>query len=193
MRLPAGSKWLEYGVIALLLAGTAWLGQLTYHNVVVHGRLTQAVPSVAPVELPVTTLTGQAVTLPLAGRDRAVVLLVLSTECPFCEQNMPEWRELAEAIGRLGPGAPELLALSVSPAEDTRRFLREHGVDVPAMLVDRAVLTLLGLPGYPSTVTVNPIDRAMAAYTGVLTSGDQRVLISWARSVLRPGAMAAVQ
>lgn len=170
---------LEYAVIGALVGGTAWLGQLTYHNVVVHGQAEPATVRTAPVDLPVTSIAGQPASLPVDGRN--LMFLVLSTECRYCEQNMPEWRRLVAEVRALGDTAPEVVVLSVSEARETERYLERHGVDVPVMLIDPSVLELLGLDGYPSTVVVDA-GRALSAWSGVLDTAEHAALLAWARS-----------
>ena len=183
--MPRASKIAEAGLILVLLVGTAWLGKLVRHNYFTHRQATEVDGAVtAPVDIPGRTLSGDDVALQVSNRDRPLMLFVLSTTCPFCEQNMPEWRSLAAGIGELGPQSPEIYVLSVSGTVETREFLAAHDLDLPVRLVDSAVLTLLGLNGYPTTVGIDPVTRGLAAWGGVLNSADQAVVHTWARSAM---------
>lgn len=185
MPTPRLHRFLEILVVAVLVAGTAWLGKLTYHNTVTHGAdAPRQGVQVAPVDIPAMSIGGQLVDLTIQGRERSLILLVLSTSCRYCEQNMPAWHRLVQEVRSLGPDAPELVALSVSTADETQAYLQDHGIDVPVLLIDPTVLTLLGLTGYPSTLTVERTTRSMATWSGVLEEGDHRALLSWARTAV---------
>ncbi|MFW6198873.1 MAG: hypothetical protein ACOC5E_03525, partial [Acidobacteriota bacterium] len=89
----AGSRrgrWLELAAVVLLLVGSAWLGRLLVHNHVLHGDAPEA-PGLrfAPASVPAASLEGEAGELEIVGQERRLLLLVLSTDCPFCRQNMP--------------------------------------------------------------------------------------------------------
>lgn len=180
MRLERG-KIVEIVAVASLLAGTAWLGQMAHHNYLGHVD-SLAETTLAPGDLPAADLAGQTAPVLLAGRERPLLLLVLSTDCPFCEANMPNWRALADQIARRGAEAPELMVLSVSESGETRDYLARHGIDLPVRLISPSVLSLLGIPGYPGTVAFHPSSPALLAWTGVLEDGDQEAVMSWSRT-----------
>lgn len=172
-------RWFEAGTLCVLLAGSAWLGQLMHHNYVVHDEGRSA-PALAPADVPALDGAGVPAAVVLADRARPLLMLVLSTECPFCEANMPNWKALAAQMER--EDAPELVVLSVSPAQATRAYLERHGLQVGFRVIDPSALELLGLEGYPSTVAFHPGDRRLRTWTGVLTEGDQRAVLAWGRT-----------
>ncbi len=191
--MPRIAKIAEVGLILVLVAGTAWLGQMMHHNYVTHGQASRINgPLTAPVDIPGRTLTGEPSALDVSGRPRPLMLFVLSTACPFCEQNMPEWRSLASQIAELGPRAPEIYVLSVSTPDETQEFLATHELDLPVRLVDKAVLPLLGLTAYPSTLGIDPLTRGIAAWDGVLNDADQEVVRTWARSAMTAPVVSSV-
>jgi hypothetical protein len=177
-----GAHVREALTVAALLAGTAWLGQQVHHNYVTHpGALARAGVAVAPMTVPATTTTGAAADLSVRAVPQARVLFVVSTDCPFCEQNMPEWLRLAASLREMG-SAPRPVVLSVSSAEETEAYLARHGLDADVRLVDSAVLPLLGVTGYPSTVAIDPGTGAISSWTGVLSEGDHQALLAWSES-----------
>ena len=104
--MPRLAKIAEVTTILALIAGTAWLGQLVRHNYVTHAESSgSAGPVTAPVDIPARTLGGVDAVLQVSGREAPLMLFVLSTTCPFCEQNMSEWRSLAARIDELGPAS----------------------------------------------------------------------------------------
>jgi len=174
------ARIIEGVVVVTLLAGTAWLARQVHHNYVVHPRsLASEGVAVAPMAVPARSASGGVAPLEIRSVPRAQVLLVVSTDCPFCEQNMPEWRKLTESLNGLGEARPSVVVLSVSGAEETAAYLERHGLQAEFRLVDRAVLPLLGVTGYPSTVAVDPSTGAISSWTGVLGDADQQAIMAW--------------
>ena len=170
----------EVAVVGVLLAGTIWLGQLLHHNYVTHDTVEASGLVVAPAVVPASTMSGRAAPVRVRDSAESSLLLVLSTECPFCEQNMPAWRALAAELSRRGPAAARPIVLSVSEPAATEEFLRRHGLDLPVRIVDRAALPLLGVTGFPATVGVDARTGAVAAWTGVLGAAAQEAVLAWA-------------
>ena len=179
------ARVLELTTIGVLLAGSAWLGQLVHHNYVVHSDAVVGANALAPGDLPARDAAGATAPVQLAGRERPLLLLVLSTECGFCEANMPNWRSLADRIDAAGAQAPELMVLSVSPVAETRAYLERHGVDLPFRLIAPSSLPLLGIDGYPGTVAFHPADPALRVWAGVLDQAQQEAVMSWSRTPWR--------
>jgi len=170
-------------VVVALLAGTAWLAQQVHHNYVVHPRTVASEGvAVAPMTVPARSATGGVAPLAVRAVPRAQLLLVVSTDCPFCEQNMSEWRRLTDALDALGDTRPTAVVLSVSGPEETAAYLERHGLEAEVRLIDRAVLPLLGVTGYPSTVAVDPSTGAISSWTGVLGDADHQAIMAWAES-----------
>lgn len=184
------ARIMEGVVVVTLLAGTAWLAQQVHHNYVVHPRsLASEGIAVAPMTVPARSASGSVAPLALRSVPRAQLLLVVSTDCPFCEQNMSEWRRLTDALSALGDARPVAVVLSVSGAEETLAYMARHGLQAEVRLIDRAVLPLLGVTGYPSTVAVDPSTGAISSWTGVLGDADHQAIMAWAES--RPGDMSS--
>jgi len=184
MRVP-WTRVTELTAIGLLLAGSAWLGQLVHHNYVVHSDAVVGANALAPGDLPAHDPAGTPASVQLAGRERPLLLLVLSTECGFCEANMPNWRSLADRIGEAGERAPEVLVLTVSTATETRAYLKRHGLDLQFRVIAPSSLPLLGIEGYPGTVAFHPSDPSLKVWAGVLDDGQQEAVMSWSRTPLQ--------
>jgi hypothetical protein len=183
MKISKG-RVVELVVVGLLLVGTAWLGRLVQHNYVVHpSAVASSGIAVAPMAVPARLATGAEAALAVRAVSQAQVLLVVSTDCPYCEQNMPEWKRLAATFDALGANGPRPVILSVSGAEETATYLQRHGLEAEVRLVDRAVLPVTG---YPATVAVDPSTGAISAWTGVLSEGDHQAVAAWAEA--RQGA-----
>ena len=177
------ARIVEGVVVVTLLAGTAWLAQQVHHNYVVHPRsLASEGVAVAPMTVPAKSASGGVAPLAIRSVSRAQVLLVMSTDCPFCEQNMPEWRRLTDSLKGLGDARPTAVVLSVSGAEETAAYLERHGLQAEVRLVDRAVLPLLGINGYPSTGAVDPSTGAISSWTGILGEADHQAIMAWSEA-----------
>lgn len=177
------ARILEGVVVVTLLAGTAWLAQQVHHNYVVHpSTVANEGVAVAPMAVPARSASGSVAPLAVRSVPRAQLLMVVSTDCPFCEKNMPEWKRLTESLNRLGETGATAVVLSVSGADETAAYLARHGVQAEVRLVDRAVLPLLGVSGYPSTVAVDPSTGAISAWTGVLGEADHEAIMAWAEA-----------
>lgn len=175
------ARIVEGVVVVALLAGTAWLAQQVHHNYVVHPRsVASEGVAIAPMAVPARSASGAVAPLAVRAVPRAHLLLVMSTDCPFCEQNMSEWRRLTEALNALGDDRPTAVVLSVSGAAETVAYMARHGLQAEVRLVDRAVLPLLGVSGYPSTVAVDPSTGAISSWTGVLGDADHQAIMAWA-------------
>lgn len=167
-------------VVVVLLAGSFWLGQLVVHNHQTHQSPPRAPLALVPDAVDTTDLEGTAA--PLATRDveRPTLLLVFSTECPFCERNMPEWRSLVGSLRELGAEGPDIIALSLSSAADSTEFLSAHGVEVPVRLIDDDALEDLGLMGTPATVGVRPGAATLDTWIGLLGESGGTEVLAWA-------------
>ena len=168
--MPRLAKIAEVTTILALIAGTAWLGQLVQHNYVTHAESSgSAGPGTAPVDIPARTLGGVDAVLQVSGCEAPLMLFVLSTTCPFCEQ---------KHVGMAEPGSHgstssvrerrRSMCCRSARARETRDFLAMHELDLPVRLVDPAVLPLLGLSGYPSTLGIDPVTRGIAAWSGCI-------------------------
>ena len=188
-------KWIpEIGVVVLLVVGSFWLGQIALHNHVTHPEELRraAEPRFAPVRISARTLDGAAGDLRIHDRQRPLLLLVLSTDCPFCKQNMPNWRRIVQQVEALGETAPEVLVLSVSSSQETSSYLTAHGIDVPALLIERSELGSLDLTGFPSTVAIVPAARSVQSWPGVLNDVAQETILAWAEASMVDNAQQVI-
>ncbi len=166
-------------VISLLSLGSFWLGSLVYQNHWVEAEKPPQISSVAPEVISAVTLAGETRELSPENLERPTLLLVMSADCRYCEQNAPQWRRLAASLGE-PESSPAVLALSLSDAEDTTRYLETNNLEVPVMLIDRAELAALGLPGVPGTIALDPVSDTMHSWIGVLSESETATILTWA-------------
>jgi hypothetical protein len=166
-------------VIGLLSLAFFWLGGLAYQTYWVGPRKPPPVSPGLAVAISTTTLGGEILELGQENLKRPTLLLVLSADCRYCEQNARQWRQLVASLG--GPeSSSAVLALSLSDAEETAEYLEDNDLEVPVLLVDREGLRTLGLPGVPGTIVLDPESNTMRSWIGVLSESETEKILTWA-------------
>jgi len=174
-------RYADYFVIGLLCLGSFWFGGLVYENHWGPPEKPAAVSSAAPAAIHTKTLAGDTLPLNAGNLKRPTLLLVLSADCRYCEQNAPQWRGLVDSL-RGTESAPAVLALSLSDAEDTARYLEDNHLEVPVLLIDPAELPALGLRGVPGTIALDPGSETMRSWIGVLSDSETATILAWAEA-----------
>ena len=172
-------RYAGYFVIGLLCLGSFWFGGLVYENRWAQPVKPPPISSAAPAVISAMTLSGELRAIDAENLKRPTLLLVLSADCRYCEQNAPTWRELIASIGE-SETPPEVLALSLSDAEDTGRYLEDNHLEVPVLLIGPAELVALGLRGVPGTVALDPGSETMRSWIGVLSEPETATILTWA-------------
>lgn len=149
-----------------------------HHNRVVHSRPTRAETPI-PAEIPVL---GDSEGVPLLGRDRPLILALVSSSCRYCLDSAPAWRELTGELESMPALAPDFIFLSVSPWDETHEFLRASGIEAPFYLIDPSVLPLLGAPGYPTTIGIGVVGTDVARWIGAVEAAEVAAISQWARA-----------
>jgi hypothetical protein len=174
-------RYIDYLFIGLLAVASFWLGSLVYHNHWGHQTASSWVSESLPEAILGRTLGGQHEALNTGGMDRSTLLFVLSADCQYCEQNARQWRRLMVSLGG-AESSPAVVALSLSDAEDTARYLEAHELEVPVLLIDQEELAALGLRGVPGTITLDPGSNTMRSWLGVLSDSEASTILTWAKS-----------
>lgn len=165
------------GVLLVLLLGSFILG---YRETSIHvlERDDPATRSTwAADALPASIVTREPVTdshdleLKIAARDETLLLLFLKSDCPFCAQNMPNWRRLV-ASARAQNSDLTVLALSLSSMSATLSYMQQYDLRAPVRLVDRQYAAEMGLAAVPATVLIPPRATNVYSWTGVLSLED---------------------
>lgn len=169
----------DYLLLGLLCMGSFWLGGAIHQNHWAPSDEPPLIWSGAPAAISGMTLAGEPWEIDAENLKRPTLLLVLSADCRYCEQNAPTWRELIASIGE-SKTPPEVLALSLSDAEDTGRYLEDNYLEVAVLLIDQAELVALGLRGVPGTIALDPGSETMRSWIGVLSKSGVSTILTWA-------------
>lgn len=169
MREKVPRDWVfVVGVLVLSLA-SGFVG-MEVHRFVDERPSTPVREVLGPVHFDATTLDGTKTTVSLEETKGPRLLLILSVTCPYCEQNMGNWRYLASrANATASKDVLAPLVLSLSSAADTREYLSRHDLEVPALLIDSQTLTALGVVGTPTTIVQAGPALPLRLWSGVLT------------------------
>lgn len=118
-------------------------------------------------ELPVTGLDGNDAVLTFDGLAQDSVVLVFTTTCPACQQNLEPWRDLHRRFG----DRYRFVAVGLDSPEATRRFAEQN--DLPFQVVtpaDRSGFQrAYGITSVPQTLVVGRDGRVKDVQPGVLS------------------------
>ena len=124
-------------------------------------------------ELPnVTELLNKYTTLDLSPYLGKTVLVNFFTEwCGYCMQEMPDFREVNDLYS---PESFQMVLVHVWDGEDeTNTQSVKDRFDMHHMTffedTDRLVASVVGVPGYPATLILNPDGSLAAGQSGMLT------------------------
>jgi hypothetical protein len=172
-------RYTDFLLIGLLGLASFWLGILVYHNHWGHQAGSRAISATVPESIHGRTLAGRSQDLKTGSLDQSTLLIVLSADCRYCEQNAPQWRRLVASVGE-AEFAPAVIALSLSDAEDTASYLEDNDLQVSVLLIEPTELAALGLSGVPGTVTLDPGSNTMRSWIGVLSESEAATILTWA-------------
>lgn len=107
-------------------------------------------PGDALPDVPLASLDGaDTTTAQLAQRARVVA--VLTTTCPFCEQSLAAWDEVARQLDAQGMG---FAGISLHSPELTQAYVRDHEIGWPLLVIDATAKPRLGVRAVPRTLVL---------------------------------------
>ena len=126
-------------------------------------------------DLPLLALTGEAVSLAEVTHGRAVVVGFLTTTCPACAANLPNWRELSADLATRGI---TFIALSFDDSAATRAYRTEHRIDWPIWTISATARTLLPRTVVPTTLVLDGARVIVRSKVGVLSDYDKAEFVA---------------
>jgi hypothetical protein len=112
--------------------------------------------------------------LDLAGLQGTHVVVALSTDCHFCAQSAPLYRQLA--LRAAAAGGRGLLFILPQPIEQGRAYL--ESLNVPARNVQKGDFRALGVRATPMVILVGPDWRVRKSWIGRLSTQQQEEVLS---------------
>jgi hypothetical protein len=103
------------------------------------------------------------------GPTELTILVGLSSNCRFCEESMPAFRQLNEYV-RSRAGRLRVFALALEPLETLGTYLQKNGLTTfrPITIDRRAALAVVAALT-PQVVVVNRSGTVMESWTGRIT------------------------
>lgn len=157
-------------VIVLLLTSN---GFLIYQNLNLRTSLDQAKRFVPDAgyqfdTISATTLDGDDAPIVFTQDGKSTILLIFNTNCQYCLQQYPYWRELVTSVNR-----NEWNIIAISSERDTDiigKHLEEHGLSNIDVRVVQSSEISKGRLGYtPMTLTVDSTGILQQVFAGLWT------------------------
>lgn len=193
MKKPLVPEWLSSALLLVGAAGVAFLiFSLVFENrdlKVEISELRAAAASAANMMsvddvIPATLLSdmagGTAQLSDLVGHGG--VIAFLTTTCPYCEQTLPQWGDIAALSQERGV---PFVAVSLHDATLTAAYAKGQGVEWPLWVVDElADATELGVSSVPFTVLVGADGEVSRVWLGALRDADSAAVMAAAEQEL---------
>ncbi len=114
------------------------------------------------------SVTGGSILLGEAPPGHVQVLFVFSTSCQYCKASLPAWKQIAAELA--ASEGVEVVWVSLDGVEPTRRYLVEHGIELPVVsLTDQRLRALYRAGTTPQTTVVDAEGRVGYSYLGAVT------------------------
>ncbi|HXP38614.1 MAG TPA: hypothetical protein VN833_00015 [Candidatus Acidoferrales bacterium] len=128
----------------------------------------------SPSRATARSLEGKTVHLPgvqFAAQSRTLIIAI-STQCHFCRDSEPFYKELAEKFG----SRVNLIAVLPQTQSEAEQYVRQ--AIAPSVQVVSSPLISLGVTGTPTLLLVDASGRVQKAWVGKLDSPAQQQLQS---------------
>ena len=104
-------------------------------------------------------------------RERASVLQAISTQCHYCEESLPFYRDLAAKA----QGKVDVIAVMPQPLAEAQAFLQKSSFSPTGVVFGN--LSAIGVPATPTILFVDPHGKVLEAWIGFQDAvGRQKVL-----------------
>ena len=162
---PRRIRWYSVFLHLALVALSAQVVVLTHRNTPPEpiARIAEG-DMVEPIAI--HELAGGERTLELAGNDRDTLLLVFTTSCPACQENIPSWVELWNRYHT----RYDIVGISVDEPEATIDYVARNVLPYPVVVPDDAegFPRRYGIPGVPHTLWLSPEGQVREVWGGIL-------------------------
>jgi hypothetical protein len=100
------------------------------------------------------------------GKSDRTLLMVLSTNCHYCNESAPFYQRLAQEKAKWG-GKARLVAVMPQETSESQKYLGEHGIAVDE--IKQASPGAVQAPGTPTLLLVDQTGIVTNAWVGKLT------------------------
>ena len=115
-----------------------------------------------------SAVTGDSVLLGGPPLGHAQVLFVFSTTCQYCKASLPAWKQIAAELA--ASEGIQVVGVSIDSVEPTRRYLVEHGIELPVVsFTDRRLLAMYRAGTTPQTLITDADGRVGYSHLGAVT------------------------
>lgn len=165
-------------VAALGVAGV--IGVLIDQNLALKRALASRAPSPgieAGSHLPDIQLidpSGEPHALHALVEQTPLLLGFMTTTCPTCEQNLPQWDRLT---ARLRSSA--FAIVSFDPPEATSRYVQSHGLTWVVWRIDPSAARAARITHVPTTLVIGERGAVIYAKSGVLSDADLDTIVKY--------------
>jgi hypothetical protein len=118
---------------------------------------------------------------PILGKTSASVALALSTNCHFCTESMPFYKQLTE-MKQGSETSFQLFTFFPQDAAEANAYLNEHGVSPDLIMSGPKSFSGIGVTGTPALLIVNEKGVIQEAWLGKLSEKEQAEVISKLKS-----------
>jgi peroxiredoxin len=113
-------------------------------------------------------VAGDTVVLGQASPGRAQVLFVFATTCQYCKASLPAWKQIAAQLAAIEQ--VEVVGISIDSVEPTRRYLAEHGIELPVVsFTEPRLLAMYRAGTTPQTLIIDADGRVGYSHLGAVT------------------------
>lgn len=124
-------------------------------------------------DVPLVSLDGRVVTTAELARQARVVA-VLNTTCPFCQQSLSAWDEVAQQLEAQEMG---FVGISLHSAELTEAYVRDHKIAWPLLVIDAAAKPQLGVRAVPRTLVLREDGVIDQVVSGQFDGDDRETVL----------------
>ena len=114
------------------------------------------------------SVSGDSVLLGQAPPGQVQLLFVFSTTCEFCKASLPAWKQIAAELA--ANERVEVVGISIDSVEPTRRYLAEHGIELPVVsFIEPRLLAMYRAGTTPQTLIIDADGRVGYSHLGAVT------------------------
>jgi peroxiredoxin len=125
------------------------------------------------------SMAGDTMNVTYDDGTKRYLLLVFSTTCPHCEKTLPRWKEI---VDEMQDDDCDILGVSTSNLEATRKYIVEKGIDFNVVTTDTSFWRKYKVNGVPATILIKEKGKVENVWFGELSEANREEIITLART-----------